>query len=154
MSGSVSISQAGGISPGASSAESPVPNLNNQGQGLSLDEGRGSKTEKHRAAPSDAAASTVAVTNQARAVIDMDAFGTPLLTCRHQLLARVREMLKGDCHVDTSELVQTLRRIGSASLTDETNSLAEAFMRADAPTHGDTTRKDLVTLLKLSLIHI
>ena len=38
-----------------------------------------------------------------------------------------------------------------ANLTDEANSLAEAVMSADAPTHVDTTRKDLVTALKMLL---
>ena len=38
-----------------------------------------------------------------------------------------------------------------ANLTDEANSLAEAVMSADAPTHVDTTRKDLVAILKMLL---
>ena len=85
--------------------------------------------------------------------MDMDASEAPRLACPHALLVRVRAILKGDCDVDTSELVQVLRRIGSASpnLTDDANSLAEAVMRAEAPAHGDTTRKDLVTLLKMLL---
>ena len=111
------------------------------------------KTEKHRAAESDAAASTVAVRNHPHTVKDMDASETTKLTCRHQLLLRVREVLKGDCYVDTSELVQTLRYIGHASpnLNDEANSLAEDVMRAEAPIHDDKPRKDLVAILKMLL---
>ena len=77
----------------------------------------------------------------------------PGITCCDQLLVQVRKIVTGNCDVDTSELVQILRRIGSASpnLTDDANSLAEAVMRADAPTHVDTTRKDLVAILKMLL---
>ena len=39
-----------------------------------------------------------------------------------------------------------------ANPTDEANSLAEAVMSTDAPTHVDTTRKDLVTALKILLV--
>ena len=83
----------------------------------------------------------------------MDASGTPRLTCPHQLLVRVREIFKGDCHVDTSDLVQTLRRIGSDSpnLTDEANKLAEDVMKLDAPTHGNTMRRDVVAILMMLL---
>ena len=52
--------------------------------------------------------------------------------------------------MDTHQLLQTLRRIGSASpnLTAEANSLAERVMGAEAPIHGDTTKKNLVAILR------
>ena len=62
-------------------------------------------------------------------------------------------IVKDDCDVDTSELVQILKRIGSElpNLANDANSLAEAVMKADAPADGDTTRQDLVAILMMLL---
>ena len=78
----------------------------------------------------------------------------PGITCCDQLLVQVRKIVTGNCDVDTSELVQIIRRIGSVSptLADDANSLAETVMNAEAPIDSDTTRKDLAAILKM-LMH-
>ena len=106
-----------------------------------------SSTQQHRAAPSDAAASMVAVKNQT------DAREGPRFACSHELVRRVNDILKGACDVETGELVQTLKSIGKRwpHLKEAAKSLAEEVMKADAPIHGDTTRKDLAALLEMLL---
>ena len=76
-----------------------------------------------------------------------------MLSCTHELLSRVWDALKGNCDVETSELVTALKRIGFAhpKLAEEANKLAEDVMESEAPTHGDTTRKDLVKVLTMLL---
>ena len=93
------------------------------------------------------------IDDRARAVINMDASEDLGLACPQYLLARVCGILHGDCDVDTSELVQIIKHIGSTSvnLTEDANSLVEDAMTADGPTHGDTTRKDMGKLLKMFL---
>ena len=105
------------------------------------------------AAPSDAAASTVAPANQACEMTQLDVSLAPRLPCSHELLKRVHEIFRGDFVVDSSDFVQILKAIGSASplLASDANMLAESIMREAAPSFVDTSRKDLVAILKFLL---
>ena len=77
----------------------------------------------------------------------------PHLTCPHALLIRVRTILNDDCDVNTSELVQILKRIArdTPSLARDAKNLVQAVIKVDAPTQHDTTRKDLVAILMMLL---
>ena len=112
-----------------------------------------SNTEEQRATRSYASASTGAVASQAPVVTPLVASLVPRLPCSHELIWRVQEILRGDFEVDSSELVQVLRAIARASphLARDANSLAEAFMLEAAPSHVDTSRKDLIAILKFLL---
>ena len=73
----------------------------------------------------------------------------------HELLDRVQDILSGDFEVDSSELVQVLRGIGSTepNMRVHAASLAESFRPREVPPPGDTTRKDLVAILMMILRH-
>ena len=101
----------------------------------------------------DAGASTVALATHACEMSRLDVSVAPALPCSHELLKRVHEIVRGDFVVDSSDLVQILKAIGSAHphLARDANMLAESFMREAAPSYADTSRKDLVVILKFLL---
>ena len=70
-----------------------------------------------------------------------------------ELIDRVQTMLGGDCGVNSSELVQTLRQIGNKwpYLATAAKTLAEAVMKENAPTHNGTPQKDVMYLLRILL---
>ena len=110
-------------------------------------------TEEQRATRSYASASTAAVASQAPVVTPLGASLVSRLPCSHELISRVQEILRGDFEVDSSEFVQVLRGIARAfpHLARDANSLAEEIMLEAAPSHVDTSRKDLVAILKFLL---
>ena len=112
-----------------------------------------SNIEEQRATRSYASASTGALASQAPVVTPLEASLVPRLPCSHELIWRVRDILRGDFEIDSSELVQVLRAIARASphLRRDANSLVEAFMLEAAPSHVDTSRKDLVAILRFLL---
>ena len=84
----------------------------------------------------------------------MKASEAPRLDCPHYLVARVRDILTGDCGVESCELAQILKCIGSASLSlrDDAKKLFEDVMKKDDVNgSGDTTRKDLAAVLEMLL---
>ena len=112
----------------------------------------GGVTNSNLGATASTEAMRVSSTEQQRAALpDAAAPEAPRPACPHELLRRVHYIFMGNFDVDTNELVQVLRGIGTVApeLRDVTNSMVEDVMRAEAPIHGDTTRKDLVAILMM-----